>query len=109
MEPLSPWFGKVAIVAMIVAVGVIRAPFGRQSRTIPVVVNRRGARETFILALAWLGSAILPVVWVASPLFRAAEYTLNPAIFAAGVLVGGIGLWLFRRSHVELGRNWSIS
>jgi protein-S-isoprenylcysteine O-methyltransferase Ste14 len=109
VEPLNPWFGKAAILGIIAAIVVIRAPFGRQSRKIPIVANRRDARETFVLGLAWLGSMILPLLWVFSPLFAAAEYPLNPAIFAAGVLVAASGLWLFRRSHIELGKNWSIS
>ena len=109
MEPLNPWFGKAAILGIIAAIVVIRAPFGSQSRKIPIVAKHRGARETFVLALAWLGSMILPLLWVFSSLFAAAEYPLNPAVFAAGVLVAALGLWLFRRSHIELGKNWSIS
>ena len=34
MEPLNPWFGKAAILGIIAAIIVIRAPFGRQSRKI---------------------------------------------------------------------------
>jgi len=52
---------------------------------------------------------ILPLLWVFSPLFAIAEYPLNSVIFAAGVLVAASGLWLFRQSHIELGKNWSIS
>jgi len=109
VEPLNPWFGKVAILGIIAAIVVIRAPFGSQSRKIPVAANHRGPRETVVLALAWLGSMILPLLWVFSPLFTIAEYPLNPAVFAAGVLVAASGLWLFRQSHIELGKNWSIS
>jgi protein-S-isoprenylcysteine O-methyltransferase Ste14 len=109
VEPLNPWFGKAAILGIIAAIIVIRAPFGRQSRKIPVVANHRGPRETVVLALAWLGSMILPLLWVFSPLFAIAEYPLNPAVFAAGVLVAASGLWLFWQSHIELGKNWSIS
>jgi len=88
---------------------VIRAPFGRQSRKIPIAASHRSPRETVVLALAWLGSMILPLLWVFSPLFAIAEYPLNSVIFAAGVLVAASGLWLFRQSHIELGKNWSIS
>ena len=109
MEPLNPWFGKAAIVGIIAAIIVIRAPFGRQSRKIPIAANRRGPREIAVLALAWLGSMILPLLWVCTPLFAIAEYPLNPAVFAAGVIVAASSLWLFRRSHIELGRNWSVS
>ena len=109
VEPLNPWFGKAAILAIIIAIGVIRAPFGRQSRKITIAAHHRGARETFVLALAWLGSMILPLLWVVSPFLAAADYPLHPVIFAAGVLVAAFGLWLFRQSHIELGKNWSIS
>jgi protein-S-isoprenylcysteine O-methyltransferase Ste14 len=109
MQPLNPWFGKAAMIGIIAAIVVIRAPFGRQSRKIPITANYRDRREIAGLALAWLGSMILPLLWVFSPLFAAAEYSLNPVVFAAGVLFATLGLWLFRRSHVELGENWSIS
>jgi protein-S-isoprenylcysteine O-methyltransferase Ste14 len=109
VEPLNPWFGKAAILGIIAAIVVIRAPFGIQSRKIPIVANHRGARETFALAIVWLGSLILPLLWVLFPLFAAAEYPLNPAVFFAGVLAAASGLWLLWQSHIELGRNWSIS
>jgi protein-S-isoprenylcysteine O-methyltransferase Ste14 len=109
MEPLNPWFGKAAIVGIIAAIIVIRAPFGSQSRKIPIAAAHRGPREMVVLALAWLGSMILPLLWVFSPLFSIAEYPLNPVVFASGVLVAASGLWLFRQSHIELGKNWSIS
>lgn len=109
MEPLNPWFGKAAILGIIAAIVVIRAPFGSQSRRIPIAADHRGPRETAVLALAWLGSMILPLLWVFSPLFAIAEYPLIPVVFASGVIVAASGLWLFRRSHIELGKNWSIS
>ncbi len=109
MEPLNPWFGKAAILGIIAAIAIIRAPFGRQSRKIAIAENHRGPRETFVLALAWLGSMIIPLLWIISPLFAIADHPLNPVVFLAGVLVAASGLWLFRQSHVELGKNWSIS
>jgi protein-S-isoprenylcysteine O-methyltransferase Ste14 len=109
VEPLNPWFGKAAILGIIAAIVVIRTPFGRQSREIPIAANHRGPCEIVVLALAWLGSMILPVLWVLSPLFAIAEYPLNSAAFVTGILIAASGLWLFRQSHIELGKNWSIS
>jgi protein-S-isoprenylcysteine O-methyltransferase Ste14 len=109
VQPLNPWFGKAAILGILAAIIVIRAPFGRQSRKIPIAASHRSPRETVVLALAWLGSMILPLLWVFSPLFAIADYPLNSVIFAAGVLVAASGLWLFRQSHIELGKNWSMS
>jgi protein-S-isoprenylcysteine O-methyltransferase Ste14 len=109
MEPLNPWFGKAAILAIIIAIGIIRAPFGKQSRNIPIISNRRGPREMVVLALAWLGSMILPLLWVFSPFLAVADYALNPLVFCTGAFIAAFGVWLFRQSHIELGKNWSIS
>ncbi len=51
----------------------------------------------------------IPLIWVASPLFSFAEYPLHVIPFALGVLCYAIGLWLFHRSHADLGDNWSIT
>ena len=44
-----------------------------------------------------------------SPALDFAEYTLYPVPLIGGALCLALGLWLFHRSHVDLGRNWSIT
>jgi protein-S-isoprenylcysteine O-methyltransferase Ste14 len=58
--------------------------------------------------MAWI-SFFVPLVWIATPLFEFADYPLHPAPFVAGALCLALGLWLFHRSHVDLGSNWSIT
>src|SRR4029077_4616210 len=57
---------------------------------------------------AWVGFFV-PLIWVASPAFSFAEYALGTGLLVAGVICLGIGLWLFYRSHADLGTNWSIT
>jgi protein-S-isoprenylcysteine O-methyltransferase Ste14 len=38
-----------------------------------------------------------------------AEFALRPVPWGAGVGLLALGLWLFHRSHADLGRNWSIT
>jgi protein-S-isoprenylcysteine O-methyltransferase Ste14 len=64
--------------------------------------------ETGLLVLAWVGFFV-PLIWVATPAFSFAEYPLRAAPLAAGVACLAIGLWLFYRSHADLGTNWSIT
>src|SRR6185295_7782434 len=45
----------------------------------------------------------------ASPIFSFAEYPLRRGPLVAGVMCLVIGLWLFYRSHADLGTNWSIT
>jgi hypothetical protein len=64
--------------------------------------------KTALLALAWAGFFI-PLVWVASPVFSFAEYPLRAGLLAAGIACFVAGLWLFYRSHADLGTNGSVT
>jgi protein-S-isoprenylcysteine O-methyltransferase Ste14 len=105
---MSPWFGKALILASSIAMVVIRAPHGRRSRVVKVVRSSRGALEIALLTLAWI-AFFVPLVWVVSPVFAFADYSLHPVALFAGVACLAVGLWLFARSHADLGTNWSIT
>ncbi len=105
---MSPWFGKAIILASSIVMVAIRAPHGQRSRGVKVVKSGRGALETFLLTLAWL-AFFVPLVWVAAPVFAFADYSLHPLPLWAGVVCLSGGLWLFARSHADLGTNWSIT
>lgn len=105
---MNPWFAKVAVLLGCVVMVAIRAPHGQRSRSVKVVKNRKGALETFLLTLAWLGY-FLPLIWVMSPALALADYELSSVPFVAGVVLITVGLWYFHRSHADLGTNWSIT
>ena len=96
--------GDVATAVMI----AIRAPHGRDSQRIKVIKSHRTPLEAVLLTLAWLGFFI-PLIWIASPAFSFAEYPLRIVPLIAGIVAFVIGLWLFYRSHADLGTNWSIT
>ena len=58
---------------------------------------------------ALLGTTIIPIVWITTSLFAIAEYPLHPIPFGLGLGMMVLGLWLFYRSHCDLGTNWSIT
>ena len=105
---MNPWWAKAAVLAACVGMAVIRAPYGQRSRSVPVARSCRGPREFALLTLMWIGF-FLPLVWVATPLFAFADYPLHAIPFVAGSACLAFGLWLFWRSHADLGRNWSIT
>ena len=105
---MNPWIAKAVILAASVVMVVIRAPHGRRSRGVKVVRSYRGPREIALLTFAWIGF-LIPLIWVASPLFSFAEYSLRPWPFGAGVLCLAVGLWWFNRSHSDLGTYWSVT
>lgn len=105
---MNPWFGKAVILASSIVMVLIRAPHGQRSRRVKVVRSRRGALEIVLLTIAWV-AFFVPLVWVAAPVFVFADYPLRPVPFLAGSACLVVGLWLFARSHADLGTNWSIT
>jgi len=89
---MNPWIAKVVILAASVVMIVIRAPHGRRSRGVKVARSCKGPREVALLTLAWMGF-LTPLIWIVSPVFSFAEYSLRPWAFGAGVvcLVGASG------------------
>jgi protein-S-isoprenylcysteine O-methyltransferase Ste14 len=105
---MNPWFAKAIILLASVVMVAIRAPHGQRSRALPVARSCRGPREVVLLTIAWI-AFFLPLVWVATPVLAFADYPLHPVPLVAGVLCLAVGLWLFHRSHADLGTNWSIT
>jgi protein-S-isoprenylcysteine O-methyltransferase Ste14 len=75
---------------------------------VKVAKDRKGPLETTLLVFAMVGFFV-PLIWVASPLFAFADYPLRVGPLVAGIACFVVGLWLFHRSHADLGTNWSIT
>lgn len=105
---MNVWIAKAVILASTVAMIAIRAPHGQRSRSVEVVASRKGWLEIVLLALAWIGF-VVPLVWIASSVFSFAEYSLRVEPFVAGCACLVASLWLFHRSHTDLGTNWSVT
>ena len=105
---MNAWIAKTVILAATVAMVAIRAPHGGRSRRLKVVKDCTGRLEVVLLTIAMLGFFV-PLIWIASPLFSFADYPLRPVPLVAGIVCFVVGLWLFHRSHADLGTNWSIT
>ena len=103
---MNAWIAKAVILVATVTMVAIRAPHGQRSRGLKVVVSRKGPLETVLLTAAWIGFFV-PLVWIASPALSFADYPLYAAPFVAGAVCLVVGLWLFYRSHADLGTYWS--
>jgi protein-S-isoprenylcysteine O-methyltransferase Ste14 len=88
---------------------IIRYPHDRRSRRTPKLARNDGGREMVLMAISAAGLGVLPAIYVtthapqfADYAFRAWQGWLGAAAFAAA-------LWLFHRTHADLGRNWSVT
>lgn len=101
--------GEIIWAVGIVAWYVIRYPFERKAKRVRVVRNERTPVENAGLASAIIGMAVIPAITIATGWPQAASYEAQPWAIVIGTLCFAGGLWMFRRSHKDLGRNWSIS
>ena len=93
----------------IVAWYVIRYPFERRARRVQVVSDARSRYDILGLVSALFGLALLPGFYVATGIPETANYPASMWAVVLGAIIFGLALWVFRISHKELGRNWSIT
>lgn len=105
---MSPWLAKGTVLLAAIVMVAIRAPYGQRSLKVPVARSHRGGREAALLVVAW-AAFFLPLLWIVTPWLSFADYPLRTGAWSAGVLALAAGLWLFWRSHRDLGANWSIT
>jgi protein-S-isoprenylcysteine O-methyltransferase Ste14 len=105
----------VFLVATVIWV-VIRHPARRGAKKTAVKVNARSMREKILMVISFLGLGLIPLTYVITNLARThwkflafADYPFLPVLAWAGTAVFAFSLWLFRRTHKDLGRNWSVS
>lgn len=88
---------------------IIRRPFERRARKMGVSKSLMDWREWTLLAIATLGLFLLPATYAVTGFPASFDYPFMPALAWLGIAPLCGALWLFRRSHVDLGRNWSVS
>ena len=98
---------KIIFLVCFLLTGVIRTPYQRKIKTNTIVDNRKTPQESGLLAFVFLGMVILPLIYIVTPLFSFANYSLPLWANVLGIVTFAIALYLFWRSHHDLGQNWS--
>ncbi len=104
---------KVIYFAGIILQVILRFPYARQSRPIPKTDQRVTPSERILLTGLTLGGLLFPVIFSLTSWLDFANYRWSAAKKARAGSIGaallGASLWLFWRSHYDLGKNWSPS
>jgi protein-S-isoprenylcysteine O-methyltransferase Ste14 len=88
---------------------IIRHPFERKARKMGVSKSLLDWKEWILLASASFGLFLIPAAYVLTGVPASLNREFIPAVAWLGLLPLSGALWLFRRSHVDLGRNWSVT
>jgi protein-S-isoprenylcysteine O-methyltransferase Ste14 len=107
MNILQP-FNAVFFVGLVIYFW-IRDGFIKRTKAEKKNVRRIDAIEKLLLAAMLPPVLFLPLMYLFTPFLSFADYDLPRFVLWCGVVVMIISLWLFWRSHVDLGQNWSVS
>jgi protein-S-isoprenylcysteine O-methyltransferase Ste14 len=88
---------------------VLRLTPERRSRKTPISYSGRDRREIILLGCSLSGLGIIPVFYVLTHIPRFADYPFVPVQGYLGIAVFLGVLWMFYRTHHDLGTNWSVS
>ncbi len=86
----------------------IRGVFIRRTRR-EKAVSRNDLRDRLLVLTMGLGQVVLPFVFVTGRFLHVADRAQGLAGVVAGALAMVAGLWLFWRSHADLGESWSVT
>jgi protein-S-isoprenylcysteine O-methyltransferase Ste14 len=100
---------KIIWLVFIVGWVVLRQQPGHRSRKTAVRYSGRNWREFGLLGISLCGLGVVPLIYVTTRFPRFADYPVVPALTYLGIVAAAICLWLFYRTHRDLGHNWSVS
>lgn len=106
---MTPTLSKIVWLAFAVGWALLRLNPNRRARKTAVRYSARGAREFVLLGISLTGLGIVPCIYVATHFPRFADYPFMPAASYLGIAADLVSLWVFFRTHRDLGQNWSVS
>jgi protein-S-isoprenylcysteine O-methyltransferase Ste14 len=104
---MQPW--NITFLIGFIAYLTIRGVFARRTKANQLVVRRVDALEKALLALVIPTSSLLPLLYLFTPWLAFADYRLPAIAPWCGVALMLAAIWLFWRSHADLGQNWSVT
>ena len=99
---------SLVFIAFLAAYLSIRGVFMRRARR-DKALSQADVRDRLLIALVGIGQIVLPLLFVWTPRLAFADRDQPAACIVPGVVAMASGLWLFWRSHADLGDSWSVT
>jgi protein-S-isoprenylcysteine O-methyltransferase Ste14 len=87
----------------------IRGVYAHRTKTEEKAHRQIDRLEKTLLIAVISSSVLLPMLYLFTPLLNFADYDLPAVVRWLGAAIMLAALWLFWRSHADLGQNWSVS
>ena len=105
---MTPSLSSFVFMAFTAAYLAIRGVFIRRARR-QQKTDKGDLRDRLLIELVGVGQIVLPLLFVWTPALGFADRAQPSTCLPLGVVAMAAGLWLFWRSHVDLGDNWSVT
>ncbi len=106
---MTPLVAKIIFLLGLVGWFAIRYPAQHRARKLGVARSAGGTRDRVLLGIATFGQFVVPVFYCGTGWPAFADYGFYPVEAWAGVVAIVGSLVLFRLTHKQLGRMWSIT
>jgi protein-S-isoprenylcysteine O-methyltransferase Ste14 len=106
---VETWILKIGYAIVLIGTFIIRFPHDKLNKANLITLSKKDRLENFLVGLVFLGMMVIPLVYIFTDVLSFANYTLSFPIHVLGLILIFPTLWLFYRSHKDLGRNWSVS
>ena len=100
---------EIIFLCWAVLIGGLRAHYQLAAGGSRVVTTRHGPGEALLLVVVFAAMLPIPLVYILTTWVDFANYRLPDTLGWSGVVFLALGLWLFWRSHADLGRFWSTT
>ncbi|MFN6515507.1 MAG: protein-S-isoprenylcysteine O-methyltransferase [Nostoc sp. CreGUA01] len=104
---MNPSISKIVFILGIIFWLFIRIPYQQIQKQNTIIDDRKTIQEKLVRLLLLIGILFLPLIYVLSPWLNFANYHLPIWVNGLGLATLAFSLWLFWRSHHDLGKNWS--
>jgi protein-S-isoprenylcysteine O-methyltransferase Ste14 len=105
---MTAFAGKLVWLAFAIGWGVIRYRYAQRAKGNRQIEERDQVYEIVLLTLSFVGYLGVPALYLATSWLSFGDYPFQPIMFWAGIATSTAALWLFWRSHTDLGRNFSM-
>ncbi len=99
--------GEIAWFISAICMTAIRIPHSKQNQNNEIIDDKKDIIETAVLFAMFIAMGLLPYIELATRVFSFADYSLPSWAMMVGLIAQVPMLWLFWRSHADLGKNWS--
>lgn len=100
-------FFDIVFILIYLLFAFIRVPRDLSNKRAKHVESRKGAIEKFCLLLVFTGFTTMPALYLFTPSFDYADFTVNRWLGWLGTLIGATGVVLLWMTHRDLGREFS--